>query len=80
MTMYNDDELNAEESAVMHWQFFPLGGFESALWSAITKADTQNLNALELGFPAEVGGYKKYSHVSGWFEGVQDRAFRKIVS
>lgn len=77
---WNEQVLDAEENAVMRWQYRMMGGFESALWDAISRADTNNLNALGMGFPIEVGGYKKYSHVSGWFENVQRKAFAKEVA
>ena len=75
---YNTENLNAEEQAVMEWQYGILGGFKSTLWEAITRADSQNLEALGKGFPDEVNGYKKFAHVSGWFESVRHRAFEGV--
>ena len=60
------------------WQYGILGGFESTLWNAITRADGHNLNALGKGFPDEVNGYKKYTSEAGWFEGVRNKAFNQL--
>ena len=46
----------------MKWQFRLLGDFETALASAITKADDNNLMALSLGFPDQVAGYRAWAH------------------
>lgn len=75
MRHYNEQALNAEERAVMRWQYDILGGFESTLWDAITRADGHNLEALGKGFPDEVNGYKKFTSVSGWWHEVLERAF-----
>jgi len=67
-------DLNAEQLAVYKWQQGLHGSFFSNLWKAIIQADGGNLNALEKGFPDEVGGYKKYAWESGWWKGVQEKA------
>ena len=80
VNIYNEDKLDGEELAVLRWQYSDEGGFKSALWTAITRADTQNLALLKKGFPDEVGGYLKYSHVSGWFDDVRNKAFNYSYS
>ena len=50
-----------EEKAVIEWQFRLCGHFKTALWEAIIRADDNNLEALEKGFPVEVGGYRMWA-------------------
>jgi hypothetical protein len=49
------------EKGVVKWQFRLLGGFKTALWDAITKADEDNLERLSRGFPTEVEGYEMWT-------------------
>lgn len=50
-----------DEKEVIYWQFRLCGGFKSALWAAICRADDQNMIKLEMGFPKEVSGYRKWT-------------------
>ena len=48
---------------VLRWQFGMItGGFSSALVEAIIRADSDNLDRLELGFPVEVRGYRQWAY------------------
>jgi hypothetical protein len=49
------------EKGVVKWQFRLLGGFKTALWDTITKADDDNLESLRRGFPTEVEGYEMWT-------------------
>ena len=62
--------LEAEEAAVVEWQCGYCGDFRTALWDAISRADENNLLRLELGFPVEVRGYKKFTRELGWWQSV----------
>ena len=55
---------------VFDWQYNLHGDFYRGLWSAIIKADSQNLAKLALGFPDQVAGYKAFAHEDGWWENV----------
>ena len=69
-------ELTPEEDWVTQWQYNLCGDFHHALFEAICLADQNNLFKLELGFPDEVRGYKKYSRESGWWKEVQRKMGR----
>ncbi len=66
--------LSEEEYAVVTWQYRLCGGFRAALWEAIARADEGNLARLARGFPAEVGGYLRYTRERGWWESVMAKA------
>jgi len=65
--------LEPEEAAVLEWQQGLCSCFKKALWEAITRADEDNLDLLERGFPAEVKGYKLYAFESGWWQAVEKK-------
>ena len=65
------DKMTREEQFIYDWQYRRLGGFRSALINAIKVADQGNRKLLGRGFPDEVGGYKKYSEVPGWWDEVE---------
>lgn len=52
------------------------GSFYNALFEAIFKADTQNLERLSRSFPSEVDAYKSYKHVPGFWEDLEVLYFR----
>lgn len=64
-------QLNDEELTIFMWQTNRTGHFKTTLFSAICKADEENLARLERGFPVEVKGYRLYSMEPGWWENVQ---------
>jgi hypothetical protein len=55
-------EFSESDKAVVMWQYQLLGGFYTALWSAIARADEDNLERLSHGFPIEVEGYRSWSY------------------
>lgn len=59
--------LNEGERSLVNWQYSMMGGFESALWDAIKRADTGNLDRLAKGFPYHVEAYLNYTQASGWW-------------
>lgn len=50
------------EKFIVKWQFGLLGDFYTALIDAIKRADEKNLARLELGFPAEVQGFRAWAY------------------
>jgi len=62
--------LSAEESFVYMWQYHLLSGFWERLADAMCRADDSNLTRLEIGFPDQVAGMRKFRHVSGWWSRV----------
>lgn len=56
----NWDKLDRQETAIIKWQYKMYGHFFTSLWNAIMHADGENLQRLELGFPVEVGAYRKF--------------------
>lgn len=74
--MYNWDvfkEQNAGVQSLIKWQFKEHGGFMSAVWDAICRADEFNLSRLEKGFPLEVAAYKLYMGKAGWWENLLEK-------
>ncbi len=69
----NISKLTPMEFAVVEWQYNLCGGFKSALWGAIKRADLGNLERLRLGFPLEVEGFIAYSQEPGWWPAVQTK-------
>ena len=69
--------LDSHELAVFFWQYRLNGDFKTALWEAITRADTDNLRLLSYGFPVEVEGYRKYTTINGWWQEVEKKVERK---
>ena len=55
--------LTEVEAIAFKWQFRMMGGFESSLMDAISRADENNLNKIALGFPGFVATFK------GWTRG-----------
>lgn len=67
-------ELTRAELALVRWQFNNQSGFEAALWTAIHRADSSNLELLARGYPEEVEAYTKYMSVSGYWQEVMEIA------
>ena len=79
--MSRTDELNngAEttygEDALIAWQRGGMGSFSSALWKAITTADSSNLRKLEKGYPSEVQAYRNYGNLEGFSEALRNKGY-----
>ena len=61
-------DVNVGERGLLGWQYpdrFAPGGFQTALWKAIERADGDNLYRLGKGFPEEVKAYQNYAHGDG---------------
>lgn len=63
-------EINDGERSLIDWQYRSdmMGHFETALWKAISHADTGNLDLLAKGFPEHVEAYRNYTQVGGWWQ------------
>lgn len=48
------------------WNMNHGGGFMQSIIGAMWKADSQNLQRLQKGFPRLVNGYVRYSHDTDW--------------
>jgi hypothetical protein len=70
------DDLDPCERAVFEWQYRMAGGFKSALFDAISKADSGNLARLRLGFPTEVDGFLAFRDSEGWWQSVQHKVIK----
>jgi len=62
------------ERDLIYWQYQKLGGFKTALWSAIEKADNQNMDLLAKGFPEQVEAYRRFTGEWGYWENVMERS------
>lgn len=67
------NKLNEGEKHLYDYYFGMSGSFYKALFDTITVADNDNLAKLQLAFPDEVGAYKSYSRVEGYWETLQVR-------
>jgi len=61
------NKLDAEQKALVEWQYRICGDFKKALWDAVAHADDDNLMLLSYGFPVEVSAYKKYTRQKGYW-------------
>ena len=59
---------NAGERSLYRSHYDSLGGFETALWDALERADSTNLDALAKGFPEHVAALRNYYHVAGYWD------------
>jgi hypothetical protein len=75
----NYDNLNYGERELVKWQYKKLSGFGDALWLAIQRADTNNLDALEKGFPDQVIAYRRFSRENGYWEDVMSRISKEEI-
>ena len=73
-------KLMPEEQAIVEWQYEMHGDFKQALFEAICRADTHNLDLIALGFPVEVMGYRLYAYEDGWWPAVQDKIKREAAN
>ena len=74
--MYNWDVYKQQDPGVqslIKWQFNEHGGFWTAIWKAISNADTFNLDRMEKAFPLEVAAYRKYVSQYGWWEALLEK-------
>jgi hypothetical protein len=62
--------ITQAEYGLLGWQGLrALGGFDRALWTALERADTNNLNALAKGFPEEVTALNNFRNkIEYWTE------------
>lgn len=79
MAMNLGEYLNLDdgERSLYDWQFRNHGSFFMALWEAISKADTENLNSLSKAFPKHVAAYKRYIGEDGYWSGILYRVGRR---
>ena len=63
-------QWTASEKELVKWQFGLLGGFRSALWDALARADDSNLERMARAFPDEVAA------LSAWRTGDLARRMR----
>lgn len=62
---------NAGERSLYRRQYDNLGGFETALWDALERADSTNLDALAKGFPEHVAALVAYRHQPGYWDALR---------
>ena len=65
------------ELFILAWQYpkiFQPGHFQKALAEAICRADGENHARLSMGYPEEVGAYKNFIGMDGWWPDVEQRA------
>jgi len=58
------DKLDAEQRALVEWQYRMCGDFKAALWKAITLADDENMKKLKICFRTKCNAYEKFSRQS----------------
>jgi len=63
--------MNIGEEHLYKWQYGMLGGFMKALFSAICKADGDNIQKLKKAFPEEVEAYRRFSEESGYWDKIR---------
>jgi hypothetical protein len=63
----------AGERSLYRWQYKLCGGFESALWITIERADSANLAALERAFPEHVAAFRRYANEAGYWDDLCNR-------
>jgi len=56
-----DSTESLEAKAIVKWQWGLYGDFYTALFSAIKRADDENIERLALGFPIEIRGFLAWS-------------------
>lgn len=69
----NSKYLTPGERKLVDWQYNLHGGFYTALWKAISCADSMNTARLMLAFPEEVAAYQAFSFMKGYWENVKLR-------
>ena len=66
----NINKLTQDQKFAYEWQYRRLGGFDSTLADAISKADTHNQARFAKGFPMETLGIVSYQSVKGYWDGI----------
>ncbi len=66
-------EYRKAEQDLYYWQTGRLGGFKTALWDAISKADGTNRARLAEAFPESVDVYVRFSTEEGYYDKVAQR-------
>ena len=61
LEILNSDEYSDGEKDVLKWQFKFLGHFKTALFDCIKRADENNLDKLEMGFPEQVKAFRAWA-------------------
>jgi hypothetical protein len=67
------DDITEGEHSLYRWQHDTLGGFESALWDALQRADKGNLARLEAGYPEHVAALRRFRHTPGYWDALRAR-------
>ncbi len=62
---------NAGERSLYRSHYDSLGGFETALWDALERADSTNLDALAKGFPEHVAALRNFRHQPGYWDALR---------
>lgn len=60
------EKIMAEDREYFEWNMRNGGGFMQTICGAMMRADSQNLQRIEKGFPKLVNGYVAYSHGVDW--------------
>lgn len=63
--------LNDAEKELFFHLHGQSGSFSTALFTAIFRADINNIQKLEMGFPDEVRAVQRYMHEDGYWSMVQ---------
>ena len=59
------------ERSLYRHHYDSLGGFETALWDALERADSTNLDALAKGFPEHVAALRNFRHQHGYWDALR---------
>lgn len=62
---------NAGERSLYRRKCGIQGGFETALWDALERADSTNLDALAKGFPEHVAALRNFYHQAGYWDALR---------
>lgn len=66
-------QTSQAEREFYYFQYGSAGGFMTALFTAMMKADLGNLHKLKQGFPEEVDVVYKYQNEPGYWEDLCER-------
>ena len=64
--------LDKGQTFIWEWQYRTLGGFDSTLAEALSKADGGNRDKLRKGYPEYADAMDSFQHDSGWWQRCQD--------
>jgi len=70
--------MNIGEEHLYKWQHGMLGDFMKALFTAICRADGDNMQKLEKAFPEEVEAYRRFSEEAGYWDKIKDEYANNI--